>query len=186
MIFLAFIEENRRLWKGSCDPPKKSYSGWDVSCQGISSKGSLKEDKGTLKNISHRLKGLVMLETSRKEEWWVRFPGCNLGRPQSTESNLVQLKNARSEDRGYTQDTALCPKSRPWMAFGGNPKRYCRFYSNRILPYFPLSVRQQAWHLNFSQLFDDLGHENNIFSESISSRGLPWPLLPPDHLDHPD
>ena len=26
----------------------------------------------------------------------------------------------------------------------------------------------QAWHLNFSQLFDDLGHENHIFSESIS------------------
>ena len=119
MIFLAFIEENRRLWKGSCDPPKKSYSGWDVSCQGISSKGSLKEDKGTLKNISHRLKGLVMLETSRKEEWWVRFPGCNLGRPQSTESNLVQLKNARSEDRGYTQDTAWCPKSRSW----GKPEK---------------------------------------------------------------
>ena len=25
----------------------------------------------------------------------------------------------------------------------------------------------QAWHLNFSQLFDDLGHENHVFSESM-------------------
>ena len=27
----------------------------------------------------------------------------------------------------------------------------------------------QAWHLNFSQLFDDLGHENHVFSESMQS-----------------
>ena len=29
------------------------------------------------------------------------------------------------------------------------------------------SVSVQAWHLNFSQLFDDLGHENHVFSESV-------------------
>ena len=28
----------------------------------------------------------------------------------------------------------------------------------------------EAWHLNFSQLFDDLGHDYHMFSESISSR----------------
>ena len=33
-----------------------------------------------------------------------------------------------------------------------------------------LVSQSQTWHLNFSQLFDDLGHENHIFSESISSR----------------
>ena len=32
-----------------------------------------------------------------------------------------------------------------------------------------VSVCVQALHLNFSQLFD-VGHENHIFSESISSR----------------
>ena len=31
----------------------------------------------------------------------------------------------------------------------------------------PTFRKLQAWHLNFSQLFDDLGHENHIFSESI-------------------
>ena len=52
-------------------------------------------------------------------------------------------------------------------------RQYCGFCSNRILI--------QAWHLNFFQLFDDLGpHQNQIFPESISSRGLPWPLLPPE------
>ena len=25
----------------------------------------------------------------------------------------------------------------------------------------------QVWHLNFSQLFDDLGHENHVFSKNI-------------------
>ena len=36
--------------------------------------------------------------------------------------------------------------------------------------HFPYVCQSQAWHLNFSQLFDYLGHENHIFSESISSR----------------
>ena len=60
-----------------------------------------------------------------------------------------------------------------------------------LLSIFSLS---QAWHLNFSQLFDDLGYENHIFSESISSRKatllttlITWPpdhltIWPPDHL----
>ena len=50
-----------------------------------------------------------------------------------------------------------------------------RFCSNRILPYFPLCVSVytvQVWHLKFSQLFDDLGHKNHIFSSSWQ----PWPL----------
>ena len=69
-------------------------------------------------------------------------------------------------------------------------RQYCGFCSNRILI--------QAWHLNFSQLFDNLGHENHIFSESMSSRLTilttiatwppdhltTWPPDPPHHPDH--
>ena len=66
--------------------------------------------------------------------------------------------------------------------------RFCGFCSNRILHYFPFcGSLSQARHLNFSQLFDDLGHENHIFSESISSRVANLTTLitwtwPPDHL----
>ena len=48
-----------------------------------------------------------------------------------------------------------------------------------LLSIFSLS---QAWHLNFSQLFDDLGHENHIFSESILSTLTTLFTWPPDHL----
>ena len=48
---------------------------------------------------------------------------------------------------------------------------FCGFGSNRILPYFShfgstfLLLRlSQAWHLNFSRLFDDFGHESHIIS----------------------
>ena len=47
----------------------------------------------------------------------------------------------------------------------------------------------QAWHLNFSQVFDWLGHENHIFSDSISSRLTTVTILTtwlPDHLGYPD
>ena len=45
---------------------------------------------------------------------------------------------------------------------------YCStFHCSCVRPCVHVS---QAWHLNFSQLFDDLGHENHIFSESRSSR----------------
>ena len=49
---------------------------------------------------------------------------------------------------------------------------------------FRVSVSVQAWHLNFSQLFDDLGHENHLFSEAYHPGWppAPWPLFPPDHL----
>ena len=55
----------------------------------------------------------------------------------------------------------------------------CRFWV------FVCVYTVHVWHLKFSQLFDDLGHENHIFSESISSRGAPlttlttWPPGPP-------
>ena len=65
-------------------------------------------------------------------------------------------------------------------------KSSCGFCSNRILYFFLLSVCQSpAWHLNFSQSFDDLGHEKHIFSESISSRVATlttFTTWPPDHL----
>ena len=51
-----------------------------------------------------------------------------------------------------------------------------------------LPGRCEAWHL-FFQLFDDLVHENHIFSESISSRVATLTTLttwPPDHLDFPE
>ena len=38
-----------------------------------------------------------------------------------------------------------------------------------------VSVCVQAWHLNFSQLFDDFGHENHVFSESMQSVHEPNP-----------
>ena len=45
-----------------------------------------------------------------------------------------------------------------------------RILLNQNTALLPTFRKSQAWHLNFSQLFDDLGHENHIFSESISSR----------------
>ena len=36
-----------------------------------------------------------------------------------------------------------------------------------LLSTLRVSVSQQVWHLNFSQLFDDLGHENHIYPESM-------------------
>ena len=37
-----------------------------------------------------------------------------------------------------------------------------------LLSTFRPCVRSsQAWHLNFSQLFDDLGHENHVFSDGM-------------------
>ena len=55
---------------------------------------------------------------------------------------------------------------------------YCRFWSNRILLYFPVYVPVLVYrrqNLNFSHLFDDLGHENHIFPEST---------IQADHPDH--
>ena len=55
--------------------------------------------------------------------------------------------------------------------------KYCGFWSNRTLPYFPLSssssVRppSQAWHINFSLNFDGFYHENHIF---LKAYHLSW------------
>ena len=48
---------------------------------------------------------------------------------------------------------------------------FCGFFSHRILLYFPyVCMSVTGVHLNFSQVFDCLGHEHHIISRSISSR----------------
>ena len=74
----------------------------------------------------------------------------------------------------FLLNSAFLSLSKRVMQRSETKSGFCGFWSNRTLPYFPLSsVRpppSQAWHINFSQYFDDLYHENHIFSECISSR----------------
>ena len=49
-----------------------------------------------------------------------------------------------------------------WMNIADSAQtEYCTTF------HCPSVCVSQAWHLNFSQLFDDLGHVNHVFSESI-------------------
>ena len=65
----------------------------------------------------------------------------------------------------------------------------CGLYSNRILHYFPLSELSVSHRRAISTFLNYLmisGMKTIYFLKTYHPGWPPWPLLPPDHLDHPD